>query len=304
MISLKYNKYMVTGGAGFIGSHICEELLKQDKEVICVDNLVNGKMENMSEFIGNPNFTFLNMDVMDLSVRHFEGVDITFHNAASKCTVCRIDPKKDITVNGWGSLNVFESGYYAGVKKVVHASSGSTMKGKPQSYYGVSKLAGETYLGVLKFYYPDFNYVNLRYYHVYGPRQDNSPRGGVIPIFIRQIYDNEPVTIYGNGKQLRHFSNVKDVVKANFMAVENDKMNCNGYDVIPEWNITINELSVMLHKLMGKKEKNIFTPENPGEIYKFDSSYEKLKALGFKFDVSLESGMKDLIDWYIKQRKK
>ena len=121
MIQLTDHKYLVTGGAGFIGSHLCEELLNQDKQVICVDNLVNGKIENISSFLTNPKFTFLEMDVLDLSPRHFENVDIVFHNAASKCTVCRLDPRKDLLVNGWGSLNVFECSYFADVKKVIHA---------------------------------------------------------------------------------------------------------------------------------------------------------------------------------------
>jgi len=298
MIELSSNKFLVTGGAGFIGSHICEELLKQNKKVVCVDNLVNGKIENIKKFIDDSNFSFLKMDICDLSPRHFDGVEITFHNAASKCTVCTIDPKKDLLVNGFGSLNVFESGYYAGVKRVVHASSGSTMYGDPQSFYGNSKLAGETYLKVLKFYHKDFNYVNLRYYHVYGPRQDNSPKGGVIPIFTRQILDGLPVTIYGNGRQTRHFTEVSDVVKANFMAAEEDRMGCKSYDVIPDWNITINDLSSILHGLIGKKENKIFTPENPAEVYSFVASYEELKDLGFKFEVSLEDGMKRYITWY------
>ena len=121
----------------------------------------------------------------------------------------------------------------------------------------------------------------------------------VIPIFIRQIYNDEPTTIKGNGEQVRHFSNVKDVVKANFMAAENDAMNCESYDVIPEWNLNIKEMSSMLHKIMCKEEKVVFIPETPGEIYEFHATYKKLKAHGFEFDVSLEEGMRATIDWYI-----
>jgi len=298
MIKLMGKSYLVTGGAGFIASHICDELIKQEKSVICVDNLVNGKMSNIEKHLTNPLFTFLKMSICDLTPRHFNGVDVVFHNAASKFTVCRIDPKKDLMVNGWGSLNVFESAYFAGVKRVIHASSGSTLQGHPKSYYGLSKLAGETYLDLMRIYYPDFGFVGLRYYHVYGMRQDDSQRGGVIPLFIKQIVSNKPITVFGDGEQTRHFTNVSDVVKANFMAAENPLMEGHTYDVIPDWKMSILELSKRLQDVSGIRGKVVFLPIRPGEVYTYSITSEKLRDLGFSFDVSIDRGIRQLIKWY------
>jgi len=295
MIKLKGNKFLVTGGAGFIGSHICDALIAQDKEVVCVDNLVNGKMENIERHLHDPKFSFLKIDIRDLYPRNFEGVDVVFHEAASKFTVCRIDPKKDLMVNGWGALNVFECAYSARVRRVIHASSGSVLGGIPKSYYGLSKYAGESYLRLMNLYYPAFDYVTLRYYHVYGSRQDNSLRGGVIPIFMKQILENRPTTIYGNGKQLRHFTSVDDIVKVNLMAAENESMSRKIYNIIPKRCISINELSVMMHRIMGREEKKIHLPEKPGEIYEFYTNSDEIEKLGFVFDVSIEDGVAKLM---------
>jgi nucleoside-diphosphate-sugar epimerase len=299
MIQLSGKKYLVTGGAGFIGSHICEEVLNQGKQVVCVDNLVAGKHQNI-QFFANPNFTFIKKDIVDLSVEEFKGVDVVFNNAASKCTVCRDDPKKDLLVNAWGAWNVFHCARESNVKKVVHASTGSVLNGKPKSFYGVSKLAGEAYLRAFKDYWGDFNYTVLRYYHVFGSRQESSDKGGVIPIFIRRLLQDQPLVIFGDGKQVRHFTSVKDVVNANFLVAENAGANCEDYEVLSNVTITILDLAHLLQKLLDVKTEIQFQPRRLGDIEKFNVNNEKLMALGFQFNPNFEEELLETAKWYKK----
>ena len=166
-ISKVYSKALVTGGAGFIGSHIVEELLKQNIHTVCIDNFVGGKEINISKFRENPLFEFIEADISNYPAinKHFKDVEVVFHNAASKCTVCRIDPYLDLEVNAKGTFNVLEASRENGVKKIVHASTGSVYgEGRifpqtedhplnPTSFYGVSKLAGEKYCNTFIDYY-------------------------------------------------------------------------------------------------------------------------------------------------------
>lgn len=314
-----HKTYMVTGGAGFIGSHICEELLKLDKKVICVDNLVAGNIENIRPLQSDRKFEFRYSDILQLKSRDFEGVDIVFHNAASKCNVCTLDPHLDLQVNAWGSQQIAENAIEAGVKKVVYGSTGSTNGGEPKSFYGASKLAAEAYLCALKEYHPEFRYTILRYYHVFGPRQDASDFGGVIPIFIMRNLLKKPLLIFGDGEQIRHFTSVKDVVRANFFAVERGekknqgkwgdfvdieepdnivKTDCEDYEVLSDTRITINALAELVCKLMGVKPNIKYEPERPGDIKYFIARNSKLTSLGFKFTHKFEDYLKETIDWY------
>ena len=304
MIELTHDRYLVTGGAGFIGSHICEELVKQKKQVICVDNLIAGKRENLDKWWNPLLCTFVKTDVINMlgMPELFDEVDIVFHNAASKCTVCRDDPHRDLMVNAWGSYCVFEAARRAKVKKIVHASTGSTMNGKPKSFYGVSKLTGESYLRAFREYYSKFRYSVLQYYHVYGPRQDNSKVGGVIPIFIRNIRNGEPVTIYGDGLQVRHFTNVKDIVNVNFLAANDSKTDGEFYQVVSDVKVNILQLAKMIYKLTGKEEDIQFEPTRLGDIRNFNITNEKLKDLGVEFQNDFEEGLRETIEWYGQQK--
>ena len=302
-------RVLVTGGAGFIGSHIAEEITKQGKRVIVVDNLSNGTTDNFGSWWDDDLCTFIEADISSPTIswlRHYlRGVDVVFHEACSKCTICRDNPYKDLQTNAWGSWNIFNMARQAKVKKIVHASTGSTLDGEPVSFYGVSKLAGESYLRAFRDYYPDFQYTALRYYHVYGPRQDDSDSGGVIPIFIRHIMMNEPVTIFGDGKQVRHFTYVKDVVGVNF-AVANRRRStetvfCTDgeiFDVASDVNMSIKELASRLHHIIDKKSNIKFAPRRDGDIDTF--AFTKLgieSVYGNKF-VMFGDGILETIDWY------
>jgi UDP-glucose 4-epimerase len=301
MIELKHEKYLVTGGAGFIGSHICEEIVRQGKEVIVVDNLVAGKMKNLEDWWDPKLCTFVKTSIGNFeNIRgFFEGVDIVFHNAASKCTVCRDNPLLDLLVNAWGSFNVFEAARVAGVKKVIHASTGSVNNCKPVSFYGVSKLAGESYLNAFNDYYPEFNYTVLRYHHVYGPRQESSDVGGVIPIFIRNVYNDEPTVVFGSGSQVRHFTSVKDVVAANFFVANNSSADRRVFNVLSGVCISIKDLAYKIHEVMDREPNVVFGPRKLGDIDLFTATSNELITLGFDFQDNFEVYLRETVDWYL-----
>ena len=184
------------------------------------------------------------------------------------------------------------------VKKVVHASTGSVLGGRPKSFYGTSKLAGEAYLRNFGEYYSNFRYSILQYYHIYGTRQDNSDVGGVIPIFIRNILNDDPVTIFGDGLQVRHFTNVSDVVDVNFLAANNGIMDGKTYRVVSDIRITILDLAKLLFKLMKKEVVDInFAPPKLGDIKQFNINNNKLKAIGFEFQNDFENCLLETISW-------
>ena len=292
---------LVTGAAGFIGSHIAEALVSQGWRVICIDNMKTGKYENLQPWFNRNTCELHVADVSEYSaiVQYFPGVDVVFHNAASKCTVCREDPKTDLLVNALGTMNVCHAAIENGVKKVIHASTGSV--NDIRSYYGNSKNAGEGYVGLLKNYYPQFNFTTLRYHHVYGPRQDDSDKGGVIPIFIRNIHHGNPVTIFGDGLQVRHFTHVSDIVRANLWAAENPVTDGKTYNVLSDVTCTINELASDLMRLMGRDVPTVYAPAKQGDIRTFTATAEEIKADGFVFRENFNDGLKDTIQWYCRK---
>jgi len=310
-----YQNVLVTGGSGFIGSHICEELLKQNRKVKCLDNFVNGKMTNIQKFLDNPNFKLIDASVTDILdhqelLDEFDNIDLVFHQACGKCTVCLHDPKLDLLVNAWGSFNVFEACRLKNVKKVIHASTGSVY-GEPQyfpedekhpynpaSFYGVSKLAGERYLEVFSKMY-GLRYTVLRYFHVYGTRQDSADLGGVIPIFIRNVLKNEPIKIYGDGSQIRSFTYVKNIVEANFLCANNRSADGECYNVASGLKVSILELANKIKEIAGKEDIAIeYHDWRLGDIKYFEVSNKKIRDLGLDLNLNFDDNLKELIDWY------
>jgi len=238
---MKKNRYLVTGVAGFIGSHIAEELLKQGDEVIGVDNFYSGNLENIQllEKISG-NFEFHNVDITDFDnlKKVFQNSNITniFHLAAVASVQKSIEnPLFTNSVNVKGTLNILELAKQFQIKRVVFSSSAAVYGDEPTlpknensiiqpiSPYGYEKLMGEHYMNIFNSLY-GVETVVLRYFNVYGERQDpSSDYSGVISIFENRISKGETVNIYGDGKQYRDFIYVKDVVKINFQAMESDK---------------------------------------------------------------------------------
>ncbi len=307
----KYSKAIVTGGAGFIGSHIVEELLKEGIEVVSIDNYFAGKKENLEAFHDYDKFSEVKCDVTDYDElkKHFEGVDIVFHEAASKKTICLRDPRKDLLINGTGTFNLLELARDFGVKKVVHASTGSVYGEaqyfpqdenhplNPTSYYGVSKLAGEKYARAFCDLY-DLDCTILRYFHVYGPRQEYSDVGGVVPIFGRRIVHGESPIIHGDGTQQRSFTYVKDLVAANLLVAMADGTKGEAYNCASGINVTVGELADKVKKYFGREDlPTIYDDWTIGDIKTFNVSNDKICKLGHKFKYSFDDGLYETLSW-------
>ncbi|QDT12285.1 NAD-dependent epimerase/dehydratase family protein [Stieleria marina] len=293
-------KVIVTGGAGFIGSHICEELIKLRANVVCLDNFSAGKRSN-TQLLECDLLTVADKDVCDRDddmKALFDGCDIVFHNAASKKNICLHDPQRDLEVNAGGTLNLLQYAMDHKVSKFVHASTGSVY-GEPQifpstethplepvSYYGVSKLAGERYVDVFHKLY-GLDSTILRYFHVYGPRQESNEFGGVVSIFLRNIMEGKNPVVFGHGEQVRSFTWVKDLVEVNLRSAMNSVATGKVYNAASGIQVSINELAANMLKILDPNDKLSVEHGDPliGDIMQFDISNETVvKDLGVTFN--------------------
>lgn len=300
-VSLAGRKVIVTGGAGFVGSHLCEALVELGADVISMDDLSAGKQSNVSLFAGRNNFRFIELDICaddDAMKVLFEGVDTVFHNAASKKNICLDNPGRDLEVNAGGALNLLRHAMDAGVRKFVHASTGSVY-GEPKifpttedhplapvSYYGVSKLAGERYVDVFRHLY-GLDTTILRYFHVYGPRQESNEFGGVVSIFLRRITEGKNPVVFGHGEQVRSFTYVKDLVAANLAAATDPAASGEAYNVASGIRVTINELAKGMLEILDPAGKLQVEHGDPliGDIMEFDVANAKIREqLGLSFE--------------------
>ncbi len=310
-LSKKYSKAMVTGGAGFVGSHLVESLLENGLQVVSIDDYSGGKEENLVQFRDNPNFKEIHCDITNFNELndHFDGVDIVFHQAVSKMTVCLKDPRRDLEVNAEGTFNLLELSRDHNVKKFIHASTGSVYgiaedfptdemhQLNPASYYGVSKLAAEKYVRLFSDLY-DMDTTILRYYHVYGPRQESSDVGGVVSIFARRALEGKPLIIYGDGSQIRSFTYVKDLVNINKLVAIKNNTKGEAYNCASGVKVTIQELAeAVLESLNMKHLKIEYKDWKIGDIKYFDVSNDKLKGLGAKWDTDFKKGLDETLNW-------
>ncbi|MEK7142619.1 MAG: SDR family NAD(P)-dependent oxidoreductase [Patescibacteria group bacterium] len=305
----KYRRALVTGGAGFIGSHICQELAVRGFPVISLDDYSAGKKANLKHLKKYPNFIEVKVDITDLGrlPRFFRGVDIIFHNAASKKSICLKDPRRDLAVNGSGTFNLLELAAKFKIKKFVHASTGSVYgEGKifpqnenhptnPVSFYGVSKLAGEKYVQIFHQIY-GINTTILRYFHVYGPRQESGEFGGVVAIFIKKLQQGQRPVIFGTGRQQRSFTYVNDVVRANLLTAIKPEAKGQIYNCASGIKVTINELVREIIRAFGTKIKPIYKDWQIGDIKVFDIDIRKIRSLGMDFERDYTLGIQMTID--------
>ncbi len=264
---------LVIGAAGFIGSHLATRLVKDGHKVIAVDDMTAGKPENWNDIDCIKIIEDVTSKFGMNTIFSIHKPEVIFHNAASKKNICLEDPHRDLQVNGGGTLNLLELSMEYGIKKFIHASTGSVygeVEGvitektpyNPVSYYGISKMAGESYVKM----FPELEPVILRYFHVYGPGQDHSQLGGVVSIFINNILSGKKHTIFGDGKQVRSFTYVQDVVEANMRALKLTGT----YNVASGLKVSLIELCERLEKITGLHYGYNFKDWQVGDIKNFD----------------------------------
>lgn len=304
-LSSRFSHAIVTGAAGFIGSHLVDALLSEGISVLAIDDFSAGKLENLSNHKDNPKLKVVECDVTRIEdlKPHFNGVDIVFHQACSKNTISFSNPARDLEVNALGTLNMLICARDSGVKKFIHASTGSVYGEaqyyptdeehpyRPAGYYGVSKLAGEQYVRAFNDLF-GLDTTILRYYHVFGPRQDSSDVGGVVSIFARKALTGESPVIYGDGTQLRSFTYVDDIVAINKHVAMLDGFSGEAFNCASGVKVTIQELADSILKYFNRNDLNIIYQDwKPGDVLKFDVSNEKLLNTGFKFNVGYQQGL-------------
>jgi nucleoside-diphosphate-sugar epimerase len=311
-MKLGFKRALVTGGAGFIGSHLVETLVSGGSKVAVLDNLFSGSYSNVERL--ERRLSFFQDDIRNPKAleRAAENCDVIFHLAAVVSVPQTIDdPVNSAEVNDLGTLLVLETARKKDVKRVVFSSSCAVygddpqlpkhedMRPNPLSPYAAQKLAAEYYARV---YYDLYGLetVVLRYFNVFGPRQDpSSPYSGVISIFMTQAVNNESVIIYGDGNQSRDFIFVQDVVKANLLAATADDASGEVINVGTGNSVSIRQLWEMICTLSGSKVDPEYAPKRTGDIYQSLASIESARSLlGFECEYSFNHGLKMTFDWY------
>ncbi len=308
--------FLVTGGAGFIGSNLCQAILEMGYTVRCLDNLSTGKKSNMDEFIQNPNFTFIEGDIRDLDtcMKACEGVDFVLNQAAWGSVPRSIEmPLLYEDINIGGTLNMMEAARRNGVKKFVYASSSSVYGDEPNlpkkegregnllSPYALTKRVDEEYGKLYKKLYGLDTY-GMRYFNVFGRRQDpDGAYAAVIPKFIKQLLNGEVPTINGDGKQSRDFTYVENVVEANLKAcLAASEAAGEAFNVAYGGREFLIDIYYGLTKALGKEgvEPN-FGPDRAGDIKHSNADISKARELlGYDPDYSFQDGIKLAIEWY------
>ena len=299
-------KAVVTGGAGFIGSNLAEELAKeQENEVVVVDNLSTGRRENLQNLKNLKKCLFVEGSVTDLDLVRgvFKGCDFVFHQAAIPSVPRSVkDPLTTNNANTNGTLNVLVAARDCGVKKVVFASSSSVygdtpelpkreeMTPNPLSPYAVTKLVGEYYCKVFEEVY-GLKTVSLRYFNVYGPRQDpHSDYAAVVPKFVKSVSENKPPVIFGDGEQTRDFTFVKDVVRANLLAAKSGATGV--FNIASGRRVSINELAEKIIKIQGKELEPVHSEPREGDVkHSLGDISRAQRGFGFEPRYSLEEGL-------------
>jgi len=309
-----YSKVLVTGGAGFIGSHLVDRLLKDGFEVHVIDDLSTGKLENVAHYQGKENFHFIKGDIRDFDLikKTVKDIDAAFHEAALVSVLRSVkNPLYTNEVNVIGTLNLLKACLGSGVKCFIYGSSTAIYGDaedlpikedsipKPISPYAVSKLAAENYVNVFHKVY-GLKTVCLRYFNVYGPRQTYGPYSGAITIFINRLLSNQPPIIYGDGEQTRDFTEVRDIVDANMLALEKHNAVGQVFNIATGVPTTINSLAELLQKIMGKTElKAIYKNQRPGDIRHSYADISKVrKMLGYEPKIGLREGLTKLVEWW------
>ncbi len=301
-------KYLITGGAGFIGSHIARALLEQGADVRVLDNFSSGKRGNLKGL----DVEILEGDLRDASIvtRAMQGIEVIFHEAAFVSVPESMEkPQECLDVNVTGTSMLFEAARKAGVRRVVIASSAAVYGDsdamplventplKQLSPYAVSKRIDEMYAELFTNQF-GLEVAALRYFNVYGPRQrPDSMYAAAVPIFIRRMLDNKPITVYGDGGQTRDLINVRDVVQANLLASQHPAAPGQIFNVCTGVETRILDLLDILYELFPNAPKHIHAETRAGDIYRSIGTPRKIKdTLGFDPKVTLAEGLKEAVE--------
>lgn len=311
----KGSVFLVTGGAGFIGSNLCEVLLEKGYIVRCLDDLSNGKQVNVDLFIDNPNYTFLKGDIRDLDVclKACEGVSFVLHQAAWGSVPRSIEsPLLYEEINIKGTLNMMEASKLNGVKKFVYASSSSVYGDEPNlpkkegregnllSPYALTKIVDEEY-GKLYSKLYGLDTYGLRYFNVFGKRQEpDGAYAAVLPKFIKQILNNEQSIITGDGKQSRDFTYIENIIEANLKACKApSEVSGEAFNIAYGGREYLIDVYNSLCKALGKVIEPIFGPDRKGDIKHSNADISKAKdLLCYDPSWSFEKGIETVIEWY------
>ncbi len=304
-------QYLVTGGAGFIGSHFTEELVRRGERVRVVDSLITGKRHNLAHIAG---VEFIEGDLADLAVaqRAVAGVEYVLHQAAIPSVPRSVqDPMTSHRANVDASLNVLIAARDAGVKRVVYAGSSSaygnaptlpkieTMPAAPLSPYALQKYMAEEYCRLFTQLY-GLETVTTRYFNVFGPRQDpSSPYSGVISLFISALVEGRQPTIFGDGEHTRDFTYVANVVDGVLRACHAPKASGEVINVATAGRISLNDLFRTIRKLTGARVEPIYAAERAGDVRDSQADIGKAeRILGYRPIVDLADGLKKTVEWY------
>lgn len=309
---MAHKNYLVTGGAGFIGSHITERLVREGHQVRVFDDFSGGKTENLTSF--KDDVQVIRGDVRDKNAlaEAMKDTEVVFHQAALGSVPRSVaDPVTTHDVNITGTLNVLLTARDAGVRRVVFASSSSVygetlelpkhekMQPQPLSPYALSKLTGEHYIKVFKQVY-GFEAVALRYFNIFGPRQDpNSHYAAVIPRFATALLTGEQPTIYGDGLQSRDFTYVENVVEANLLASEAEGVAGGVFNVACGGRYTLLDLLNQMKEFLGSDIEPLHEAPRAGDVRDSQASIDAAeKALGYRILVDFSEGLRRTVEWY------
>jgi len=323
-IELSNKRVLVTGGAGFIGSNLCEALLDKGNKVICLDNFATGKRENLENLLNHTNFTLIEGDIRKLEdcLKASIGVDYILHQAALGSVPRSIkDPITSNDVNVSGFLNMLVAARDNGVKRFVFAASSSTygdsesmpkvedVIGKPLSPYAITKYVNELYADIFSKTY-GLETIGLRYFNVFGRKQDpNGAYAAVIPKFVSQLMNLESPVINGDGNYSRDFTYIDNVIQANLLSLvtTNKKAINTVYNVAYGDRNTLNDLMIYLKEYLSEFDAEIssveviYGPNRVGDVPHSHASVNKAKELlNYNPQFSLQKGLKEAVSWYWK----
>lgn len=299
-------KSIVTGGAGFIGSHLVDGLVARGDDVVVIDDLSEGRKENLNQAGAKARLVVASILDTDALGREFKGADVVFHQAALRSVPKSLDePLHYNHVNIDGTYNVLEAARKADVPRVVFASSSSVYGDghpqplkeefypRPKSPYALTKLAGENYMGMFHELY-GLKTLSLRYFNVFGPRQPpDSQYSGVIPLFIKAVQNGRSPTIYGDGEQSRDFTYVSNVVRANILASEAKAGFGQAFNIADGIAVTVNDLASKIVSHLGKDVRPTYAPARPGDVLHTLAELDKARnVLGYVPEVVFDEGLK------------